>query len=35
MHQNKIGSLPVIKDGELVGIITERDMLYAAGEMKR
>jgi CBS domain-containing protein len=35
MYQNKIGSLPVIKDGNLVGIVTERDILYAAGEVKR
>jgi CBS domain-containing protein len=35
MHQNKIGSLPVIKDGRLVGIITERDLLYVAGEAKQ
>ena len=35
MYQNKIGSLPVIKDGSLVGIITERDIVHAAGEVKR
>ena len=35
MYQNKIGSLPVIKDGNLIGIITERDILCAAGEVKR
>jgi len=35
MHHNKIGSLPVIKDGSLIGIVTERDILYAAGEAKR
>ena len=34
MYQNKIGSLPVIKDGNLTGIITERDILHAAGEVK-
>jgi CBS domain-containing protein len=27
MHQNKIGSLPVISGQELVGIVTERDIL--------
>jgi len=29
MHQNHIGSLPVISGQELVGIITERDMLMS------
>jgi CBS domain-containing protein len=29
MHQNKIGSLPVISGQELVGIITERDILLS------
>ncbi|WP_174591642.1 CBS domain-containing protein [Methanocella conradii] len=29
MRQNKIGSLPVIRDNELVGIITERDILVS------
>ncbi len=29
MRQNRIGSLPVIRDNELVGIITERDILVS------
>lgn len=29
MHQNKIGSMPVISGQELVGIITERDILIS------
>lgn len=29
MMQNRIGSLPVIEDGKLVSIITERDVLFA------
>ena len=34
MHQSKIGSMPVIDEGRLVGIVTERDILYAVGEVK-
>jgi CBS domain-containing protein len=29
MRQNKIGSLPVIEDQQLVGIVTERDVLMS------
>ncbi len=28
-YQNRIGCLPIIKDGKLTGIITESDMLYS------
>jgi CBS domain-containing protein len=30
MQQHRIGSLPVVKDGRLVGIVTERDFMYIA-----
>jgi CBS domain-containing protein len=29
MMQNRIGSLPVVEDGALVSIITERDVMFA------
>jgi len=29
MMQHRIGSLPVVEDGQLVSIITERDVLFA------
>ncbi|RMG55524.1 MAG: CBS domain-containing protein [Gammaproteobacteria bacterium] len=29
MMQHRIGSLPVVEDGQLVSIITERDILFA------
>jgi acetoin utilization protein AcuB len=31
MFQHRIGSLPVIEDGRLVGILTGRDVLAAFG----
>ena len=34
MHQNKIGSLPVISGQALVGIVTERDILISMKEEK-
>jgi acetoin utilization protein AcuB len=33
MHERKIGSLPVIEDGTVVGILTERDVLKAFQEV--
>jgi len=33
MRRHKIGSLPVVKDGRLVGIVTESDFLSIAGEL--
>jgi len=33
MRSNKIGSLPVVKDGELVGIITEMDFLMITSRL--
>jgi acetoin utilization protein AcuB len=30
MFQRRIGSLPVVEEGQLVGIITERDLLLTA-----
>ena len=33
MRQNRIGCLPVIKDDELIGIITEMDFLRIAGSL--
>lgn len=29
MFERRIGSLPVVEDGKLVGILTERDLLLA------
>ncbi len=33
MRQHRIGSLPVVKDGRLVGIITERDFMDVSAEL--
>ena len=33
MRRNRIGSLPVVRDGQLVGIVTETDFLDIAGQM--
>ncbi len=33
MRENKIGSLPVVKNGELIGIITEVDFLKISGRL--
>ena len=33
MRQHRIGSLPVVKDGRLVGIITERDFMNVSAEL--
>jgi acetoin utilization protein AcuB len=33
MHERKVGALPVIDGDRVVGILTERDVLRAFGEM--
>ena len=33
MHEQKIGALPVVEDGRLVGILTETDLLRALSTM--
>ena len=33
MRENQIGSLPVVKNGELIGIITEVDFLKISGRL--
>jgi CBS domain-containing protein len=33
MRQHRVGSLPVLKDGKLVGIVTEFDFLKIAGQL--
>jgi CBS domain-containing protein len=33
MRSRRIGCLPVVKDGRLVGIVTERDFMDIAGEL--
>ena len=33
MKSRRIGSLPVVKDGRLIGIVTERDFMDIAGEL--
>jgi CBS domain-containing protein len=33
MKKNKVGSLPVVKDGRLVGIVTESDFLTVSAEL--
>jgi CBS domain-containing protein/gamma-glutamylcysteine synthetase len=35
MRENKIGCLPVVEDGRLVGMVTERDFLEIAGDLVR
>ena len=34
MHQRKIGALPVVKNGRLVGILTETDVLRTFAEVR-
>jgi CBS domain-containing protein len=33
MKERGIGSLPVVKDGRLIGIVTERDFMDIASEL--
>ena len=33
MKERRIGSLPVVKDGRLIGIVTERDFMDIAFEL--
>ena len=33
LRQHRISALPVVRDDQLVGIITERDFLNIAGEL--
>ena len=33
MREHKIGSLPVVREGQLVGIITERDFIHIASQI--
>ncbi len=33
MKGKSIGSLPVVKDGRLIGIVTERDFMDIASEL--
>ena len=33
MREHKIGSLPVVREGQLVGIITERDFIHIASQL--
>jgi CBS domain-containing protein len=33
MRQKRVACLPVVTDGRLVGIVSERDFLRVAGEM--
>lgn len=33
MRKHKIGSLPVVRDGRLVGLITEREFIHVAGQL--
>jgi CBS domain-containing protein len=33
MRKNKVGSLPVLKDGRLVGIVTESDFLTVSAHL--
>jgi CBS domain-containing protein len=35
MHKNKIGCLPVVKDGKLVGIVTEHDFMNVSAHLLR
>lgn len=33
MRQNKVGCLPVVEDGRLVGILTERDLIHISAQL--
>ncbi len=33
MRDHRIGALPVVRDGQLVGLVTERDFLHIAGQL--
>jgi CBS domain-containing protein len=33
MREHQIGALPVVREGQLVGIITERDFIEIAGNI--
>lgn len=33
MREHRIGSLPVVRDGRLIGLITESDFIHIAGEL--
>lgn len=33
MREHRIGSLPVVRDGRLIGLITETDFIHIAGEL--
>jgi CBS domain-containing protein len=33
MRKHRVGCLPVVKDGRLVGIVTEYDFLVIAGQL--
>jgi CBS domain-containing protein len=33
MRKHQIGALPVVREGQLVGIITERDFIEIAGNI--
>ena len=33
MRQHQIGALPVVREGQLLGIVTERDFLHIAGKL--
>jgi CBS domain-containing protein len=33
MRENRVAALPVVKDGRLMGIITERDFMNMAAEL--
>lgn len=33
MRKNRIGALPIVRDGRLIGLITESDFIHIAGEL--
>jgi CBS domain-containing protein len=33
MRKHKIGSLPVVREGRLVGLITEQEFIHIAGQL--